>query len=114
MFKITQNKGFQMTFKNGMTISVQFGVGNYCGQRNLEKNRWSEIAKTNNIVESDTAEIVIWDKEGTWLSFGSDTVKGWCDTDEVASWIIITTAATDINDLKRRVTECGMIGIQND
>jgi hypothetical protein len=29
-FKSTNNKGFQMTFENGWTISVQFGYGNYC------------------------------------------------------------------------------------
>ena len=30
MFKITRGTGFQMTFENGWTISVQFGYGNYC------------------------------------------------------------------------------------
>jgi hypothetical protein len=35
-FKSTNNKGFQMTFENGWTISVQFGYGNYCSHRNHE------------------------------------------------------------------------------
>lgn len=29
-FSITHGKGFQMTFANGWTISVQWGPGNYC------------------------------------------------------------------------------------
>lgn len=30
MFRSTENRGFQMTFANGYTISCQFGAGNYC------------------------------------------------------------------------------------
>lgn len=30
MFKITGSKGFHITFKNDVTVSVQFGWGNYC------------------------------------------------------------------------------------
>ena len=30
MLVSTLNKGFQLTFENGLTISVQFGSGNYC------------------------------------------------------------------------------------
>lgn len=29
MFKITDGKGFHITFGNGWTVSVQFGPGNY-------------------------------------------------------------------------------------
>jgi hypothetical protein len=60
-------------------------------------------------VESKTAEIAIWDKEGTWFSFGYDTVKGWVKTDEVATWIIFCTAATSLDDLKTRAIACEMI-----
>lgn len=30
MFRITDKKGFGITFKNGWAVSVQFGPGNYC------------------------------------------------------------------------------------
>ena len=30
MFAATENKGFQITFSNGYTISCQFGASNYC------------------------------------------------------------------------------------
>ena len=33
---ITQGKGFQLKFANGWTVSVQFGWGNYCGNRHDE------------------------------------------------------------------------------
>jgi hypothetical protein len=37
-FKSTENKGFQMTFENGWTISVQFGYGNYCDNTANQKD----------------------------------------------------------------------------
>lgn len=100
----TQNKGFHMTFKNGFTISVQFGMGSYCSRRNS-----SDDEMTMRRVESPDAEIAIWDSDGKWLNFGYDTVRGYCDADEVASWIILTTAATNIYDLETRAKNCGLI-----
>jgi hypothetical protein len=35
MFKITLGKGIHMTFANGWTVSIQWGIGNYCD------NRWN-------------------------------------------------------------------------
>ena len=39
MFKITEGKGFHITFANGYTVSVQFGPDNYCDHyhKNSEK-----------------------------------------------------------------------------
>jgi len=109
MFKTNQNKGFTMTFKNGITISVQFGTGNYCERRSMTAPIQGEMKM--NMVESKTAEIAIWDKEGAWFNFGYDVVKGWVDTDEVATWIILCTAATSLDDLKTRTISCGMIEV---
>ena len=68
--------GIRMLFGNGNVISIQFGYGNYCDNRDESKP------------ECKTAEIAIWNKNGDWFEFdGGDTVKGWCDTDEVAKWI---------------------------
>ena len=36
-FTTSYNKGFRMTFGNGFSISVQWGVGNYCEK----KRKWS-------------------------------------------------------------------------
>jgi len=66
------NNGFTMTFENGWTISVQFGKANYA-----------------RIIDgvSVSAEIAIWDKDGTWYDFGHDQVASYCDTNAVAYWI---------------------------
>ena len=73
-------KGFQMTFENGNTISVMFGSGNYCGNK-------SRVSTKLNATFSNDAEIAIWNEAGDWYDFGSDTVKGYLNTNEVAEWI---------------------------
>lgn len=107
MFRATRNSGFQMEFKNGITISVQFGTGHYCDRRGRNTPTQSEMKM--DIVESSTAEIAIWDENNNWLNFGYDDIKGYCDADEVATWIILCTAAMDIFDLKTRAINCEMI-----
>jgi hypothetical protein len=72
-FKATENEwhnGFHITFKNGYTISVQFGKGNY-----------SDKGET-------TAEIAAWGPDGEWMKLGEgDTVRGWCTPDEVLDYM---------------------------
>ena len=46
--------GFQMTFENGCTISVQFG-----------KHSYSDAGET-------TAEVAAWDNQGNWLMFDGE------------------------------------------
>ena len=46
--------GFQMTFENGCTISVQFG-----------KHTYSDAGET-------TAEVAAWDNKNNWLLFDED------------------------------------------
>lgn len=87
MLKATQNKGFSLTFENGLTISVQFGTMNYCERKNNFSFYKSEMLDKQDIIESKNAEIAIWDKNNNWFNFGSDTVKGWCSSNEVAEWI---------------------------
>ena len=87
-FKSTGNRGFQMTFENGWTISVQFGYGNYC-DNGRHPDGW-DFGKKQEVTESSDAEIAIWDANGEWYDFGSDTVKGYCSADEVATWIKFT------------------------
>ena len=79
-FVSTENKGFQLTFQNGWTISVQWGKGNYCSNRNLE-------IKYESILEAKSAEIAIWDINNKSYEINGDLVVGWVTTDEVAEWI---------------------------
>ncbi len=79
MFKITQGKGFQMTFENGWTVSVQFGSCNYGSNY--------DVPFGTRISSATTAEIAAWDADGKWHDFGGDTVQGWCSPDQVARFI---------------------------
>ena len=85
-FLITAGKGFQLTFENGWTVSVQFGKHNYCENR---ESLSREVVKKG---ESQDAEIAAFPEEGLWYDFGSDTVKGYCSADEVAQFIAMIQA----------------------
>ena len=94
--------GFQMTFGNGITVSVMFRSGNYCEHRyDAFGNDLKEIEDNGHHKSSD-AEIAIWQDE-TWLDFGGDTVMGYLSADEVASWITRASTAKDIQTLQSEV-----------
>lgn len=82
MFKITDNKGFHMTFANGWTVSVQFGYGNYSD--NYNSGRYGEPADP-----SCNAEVAAWDGEGKWYQVDGDEVQGHQTPDQVADLIEI-------------------------
>lgn len=65
-FRITGHKGFQVTFPNGVTVSVQFGPGNYCGHY-PDMGDWSEPANAREW-ESGDAEIALFNTDGDWLT----------------------------------------------
>jgi hypothetical protein len=98
MFKSTFNRGFQMSFENGLTISVQWGSGNYCDRRNFSDGLKTDLK--HDVVNCSNAEIAIWDAEQVWFDFGNDQVKGWCSADEVANWIYLTQEALHLGHLK--------------
>ncbi len=78
-FSITGGRGFQLKLQNGVTISVQFGPGNYCEHyedldiNSFEKVRISEIWQSNN------AEIAAWDSFGHWFNFQAKKFNDDCD-----------------------------------
>ena len=75
MFQITANKGFQITFANGNTVSVQFGGGNYCENRHITEDGRGQ--------SSSDAECLAWDKDGLYLT----EALGWQTPEEVAAFI---------------------------
>ena len=103
MLKATQNKGFSLTFENNLTISVQFGYANYCENRNY--GRIDSVMQSDDVRECINAEIAIWDEENNWFNFGSDTVKGYVDANEVARWINKVANATNLNSLESATYE---------
>ena len=106
-FSTDYNKGFRMTFANGMTISVQFGTSNYCSRKSFDPRPMSEMREC--IVNSPDAEIAIWDANGDWFIFGSDQVKGFVTPDEVALWIHIVSSAESLNHLQELAEEVGVV-----
>lgn len=97
MLRINRNKGFHLVFENKLTISVQFGYGNYCDNYN------SEILDETKqrVTESTTAEIAIWDENDHWFKFDGDTVKGWVKADEIGIWIDKVRRAKNIKSIKQ-------------
>lgn len=109
MFKSTYNRGFQMTFKNGLTISVQFGTGNYCERRNIKTSYRGDMDAATPVIASENAEIAIWNTEQVWFDFGTDQVRGWVTADEVAHWIYLTEAAIHLDHLKNMAIDWKMV-----
>ena len=69
MFSISDNKGFQITFENGYSVSVQFGPGNYCENKDLPYNHGEEVPMSN------TAETALISPDG-FVEYQGDDVQG--------------------------------------
>lgn len=82
MFKPNKatGSGFQLTFANGRTVSVQWGPATYSSNYDLPYATTGQSAAT--------AEIASWDASGTWHIFpNGDTVQGYQTPDEVAAFL---------------------------
>lgn len=96
MFSITQHKGFQVTV-NGYILSVQFGPGNYCGNRHMS---YSEL-KSGNACKCETAEIALWandEKQAFVPLLNNNDVAGWIKADKVAAILGGLVALVDPTD----------------
>jgi len=74
--------GFQMTFENGWTVSVQWHNGAYCNNKGFEYAPGSE-----QYPNAATAEIAAWNSKREWYDFGSDTVLGYQTPDQVVTFM---------------------------
>ena len=82
MFKINDNKGFQITLNNGYTVSVQFGPGNY------GSNRIETYATTMNAPMTATlAETALIAPDGSFVAYKDDSVQGYQDAASVLELI---------------------------
>ena len=101
MFNITGNKGFHVQFDNGFTISVQWGPGNYAGNREMPYT-------LNNLTvpASKTAEIAIFAPDGEMVPFkDGDTVQGYVTADQVLPYINAVASCTSIDNLTTQLRE---------
>lgn len=70
MFRINDNKGFQIKFDNGYMVSVQFGPGNYSSNYSLG---FEEMGRPMIAASAETALI---DPEGNFVAYKDDDVQG--------------------------------------
>jgi hypothetical protein len=88
MISTTSNKGFQMIFANGNTVSVQWGPMNYCEPTDDRgRNAPFDAPANTNCWGAKSAEVAAWNSDGEWHNFGGDQVKGWLTAEEVAEFI---------------------------
>ena len=113
-FTSSHNKGFRMTFENGFSISVQWGVGNYCEKQ--DSGEWNEATK-HDFWSSNSAEIAVFNKEGSMIPITvntiefangteesyNDVVSGWLSTDTVAKCITIVQSATTKEEIETKI-----------
>lgn len=89
---ITLNKGFHLTFDNGLKLSVQIGTGNYC-------DNYSPFGRSptkEEVLPCGNAEIALWNKAGAWFSFGDDEVLGYVSIERILDLIAyLRTLPTD-------------------
>ena len=100
MFKATGNKGFQITFENGNTVSVQWGPANYCKPTDVLGRDASYDAPTKSMSWAATeVEVAAWDKDNNWHNCGGDQVKGWLTPEEVLEFMtFVANNELDITD----------------
>lgn len=81
-FRITGAKGFQITFENGWTVSVQFGYGNYCDNKHDRSTLFGLDNALTQDVECANAEVARWYKDETM-----EEPDGWLTPAEVVAFI---------------------------
>lgn len=77
------NKGFQLTFNNTVTVSVMWGRGNYCNNR-YKSDHELMTESFNNGIECKNAEVLIWDNTADFCA-----ATGWLSAEEVANILVI-------------------------
>ncbi len=92
-FKISHGKGFGITLYNGLTVSVQFGRGNYCEHHN-DMHNWDVPEKG----ESFDAETAIINESNDFVRVNGEVVQGWQSPDQVA--MLISAAARQKSGVK--------------
>ena len=82
-FVSTMRKGFHMTFENGLTVSVQWGAGNYC-DNHFPNDMDFTFSKD---AESNTAEIAVFGEDGEFINPQTFFLYEISTDGEVAGWL---------------------------
>ena len=102
MFTSTQNKGFRMDFENKFSISVQWGLGNYCSNRSSFENGIKENQK--DFINSISAEVAIF-FDNVMLPVTHNEVIGWVSTNDVARIIAMVSSANNKKELVKQIEQ---------
>ena len=94
-FRITGGKGFQLDLPNGVTVSVQWGPGNYCDNNNAGFDAPGKTAAAGEEWGSNLAECAafITGSDLSWISVpgytdvGGDDVCGYLNVSQVLDFI---------------------------
>ena len=78
MFHINDNKGFQITFDNGYTVSVQFGPGNYGSNYDL-----SFVDNMGKPMTATSAETALIDPQGNFVPYDDGDVQGYRNVNDI-------------------------------
>ena len=94
-FVSTMRKGFQITFENGLTASVQWGAGNYC-DNHFPKDYDFSCSKD---ASSTTAEVAVI--RGREFLDAGDFIPEDCSSDgTVAGWLTPEQVLYFLNKVK--------------
>lgn len=122
MFRITDGRGFHVTFANGWTVSVQFGPYNYCSNRPnvLAGMPWYDRRSGEDLLAamqraereagaagSPDAEIAVITPAGGLIQLDhagwDDTVKGYVMPEELLRVMVWTARRDRWRNLWRRI-----------
>lgn len=84
--RITDGKGVQFEFDNGVTVSIQIGRGNY-GDNYDWPGGWDAPTRENPLPWSTRAEVACWDSEGVWFDLVGDQVAGYVPVEDVLAFV---------------------------
>ena len=99
--KITRASGFQMSFDNGFTVSVQIGTMNYHSNRYTEQSEWVKFdGDLINMADYKSGELGSPNAEIAILcndEIMHDTVAGWVKPKDIAT-LLATIASLEPDD----------------
>lgn len=99
-FVSTMRKGFQMTFENGLTASVQWGAGNYCDNHFPSDIDFS----CSKDAQSDTAEVAVI-HNGNLINIERFLPEECSFDDVVAGWLTPEQVLCFLNKVKEYQVE---------
>lgn len=109
-FKNTGCKGVHITFKNGFTVSVQWGPANYGDNYYEPIESIQPVSEDDYRYSSSTAEVAVWDATCRWVTSlfcpkAHDGVAGYLTFGEVSEMLKRVAGWQDTPENKRRLAQ---------